>query len=95
MATKEYLAEMRPRYRAARNRVSKTAIVDEICATTSLHRKHVLRALHARVKRKRVHVRKGGRPRVYRWPTLKRAAEVIWLAGNMPCSKRLAAMLPL
>ena len=95
MAKKEYLAKMRPRYRAACDRVSKTAMVDEICATTGWHRKHVLRALSMKVKRKRPLVRRCGRPIVYRWPTLKRAVEVIWLAANMPCSKRLVAMLPL
>lgn len=95
MATKEYLKAMRQRYRVAKSRLSKGRILDEICATCGWHRKHALRALGKRAQRRGAFVRERGRPRLYAQASVQKALEAIWLASNMPCGKRLKAMIPL
>ena len=97
LANVEYLATMARRYRAASSRVEKTQILNEICATCGFHRKHAIRLL-GRDRRGRPATagrRRHGRKSAYSDPKLLRPLKKIWLAANLPCSKRLRAMLPL
>lgn len=93
MAKREYLAAMRRRYRSASRRADKSQILDEICATTGYNRKYAIRAMREPVKPRRA--AKRGRKPVYRDPALLKPLKKIWLSANLPCSKRLNAMIPL
>lgn len=94
MAKREYLDEMRQRYRKARSRREKSQLLDEICATCGFHRKHVLRALRKGAQRPVGQRRRGPAP-TYAGKELVRPLKIIWRAANWPCSKRLKAILPL
>jgi hypothetical protein len=94
MAKREYLDAMRRRYRQATGRKEKTEILDEICATTEYDRKYVLRFLSKGRKRGRPSTgRQRGRWRQY-GPEVLGPLKKIWLTANLPCSKRLKAMIP-
>jgi len=92
----EYVAAVVGRYDQAVGKTEKSKILDEICATTGVHRKHALRLL--RKVRLAAPSKSGkdkrGRKPFYRSPDLLKALRAIWRAGNFPCSKRLKAMLP-
>ena len=94
MAKREYLAAMRRRYRYARGRREKTRFLDEICATTGYDRKYVIRALSGRRKSGRKGRGQRGRKTVY-GTQLVAPLKKIWLTANLPCGKRLKAMIPL
>ncbi|MEM6274429.1 MAG: hypothetical protein AAF735_04235 [Myxococcota bacterium] len=93
MAKREYLTAMRRRYREARCRADKSRILDEICATTGYNRKHAIRSMREPPGRTRS-ATQGRRP-LYRDPVLLKALKAIWMTGNLPCSKRLKAMIPI
>ncbi|MEO1582920.1 MAG: integrase, partial [Pseudomonadota bacterium] len=93
MAKREYLAAMRRRYRCTEKRAEKSRILDEICATTGYDRKHAIRSM-GEPRRRPSSSRPGRRP-IYRDPSLLKALKAIWMTGNLPCSKRLKAMLPI
>lgn len=93
MAKREYLNTMRRRYLVARTRAAKSQLLDEICATTGYDRKYATRQM-ARRRAGRKQRARPGRKSVYRDPRLLRALKLIWRAANLPCSKRLQAMLP-
>jgi hypothetical protein len=95
MAKSEYVSEMYARYRSARSRAEKSHILDEICATCGVHRKHAIRMLALRRRPRDAPTPKRGRRSVYGFPELLRALKKIWLAANLPCAKRLKAMVPL
>ena len=95
-AIQEYVGAIQRRYDAASSRREKSEILDEICRTSGVHRKHALRLLRkARqpVARSGSRQKRGAKKR-YHSPELKRALRTVWKHGNFPCSKRLAAMLP-
>lgn len=95
-AISEYVTAVLGRYDQVPGRKGKSKILDEICATTGIHRKHALRLLRkARLgmPRKAGKNRRGRRP-CYDSPDLLKALRTIWKAGNFPCSSRLEAMLP-
>ena len=86
LATVEYLATMAQRYRAARARPEKSAILTEICATCGFHRKHVIRLLGRRVAPRRL-ARRFGRASSYARAAITEPLTKIWLTANLPCSK--------
>ena len=94
MATVEYLATMAQRYRAARSRREKSGILTEICATCGFHRKHVIRLLGRRGARRRP-AKHSSRGSSYDQAAITKPLTKIWLTANLPCSKRLKAILPL
>ena len=90
---REYLAAIVKRYRAAPRKI-KTAILDEFCSTCGYHRKHALRLLRAfRRFTQKVPAKRGRRP-VYDAESLLIPLKRIWIAANLPCSKRLKAIIP-
>ncbi|MEO0592532.1 MAG: integrase [Myxococcota bacterium] len=93
MAKREYLTAMRRRYRKAGGRADKSRILDEICATTGYNRKHAIRSMREPPRQTRSATR--GRRPLYRDPVLLKALKAIWMTGNLPCSKRLKAMIPI
>ena len=93
-AQKEYTEIMHLRYKNA-TRKEKSNILDEYCATCQCHRKHGIRKLRGFKRFTKPKPRKRGRRAIYHKPDITTALKTIWLAANLPCSKRLKAILPL
>ncbi|MEM6731870.1 MAG: integrase [Myxococcota bacterium] len=83
---------MRRRYRLASKRSEKSGILDEICATTGYDRKYAIRAMRPPTGAKG-RAKRGRKPR-YRDPAVLKPLKKIWVTANLPCSKRLKAMIP-
>jgi len=91
---KEYLAAIYTRYKAG-TRKQKKLILDEFCAACGYHRKHAIRLLKKFRRFSKPKHKKKGRAPVYQTEDLLMPLKRIWLAANLPCSKRLKAVLPL
>src|SRR3989338_8715777 len=93
-AKMECLESVYLRYKRA-SRKDKTLILNEFCATCGYHRKHAIR-LFKRYKRfTKPKPKRRGAPSVYNKPSITEPLKRIWLAANMPCSKRLKAIIPI
>lgn len=90
----EYTEAVHRRYKEA-TRKEKTLILDEYCATCRCHRKHAIRVLRNFKRFTKPKGQKRGRPSRYNHETITGPLKAIWLAANLPCSKRLEALLPL
>ena len=86
-AIKEYLADLRPRYRAA-TRKAKGVILDEFCKTTGYHRGSAKRALNRDPNQKGK--KRLGRPPVYQGGEFMSALLLVWEASGFICGKYLA-----
>jgi len=91
---KEYTELTHLRYKKA-SHSEKTKILDEYCATCGCHRKHAIRVLRGFKRFTKPRAKKRGKPIVYHKEKLLDPLKRIWLAANLPCSKRLAAIMPL
>ena len=91
---KEYTERTHLRYKKASRR-GKTKILDEYCATCGCHRKHAIRVLRGFKRFTKPRAKKKGKPTVYHKEKILKPLKEIWLAANLPCSKRLTAILPL
>ncbi len=91
---KEYIETIFLRYRNA-SRNEKILILDEFCATLGYHRKHAIRVLHKFKRFQKPKNKKRGRAPIYSHPSILKPLKKIWLAANLPCSKRLKIILPL
>ena len=93
-STKEYLRIVQRRYKNA-SKKEKSTILNEVCQNLGYHRKHAIRVLHAfRYFTKPKPKRKGRKSR-YNKPSIIKPLKKIWLCANLPCSKRLKAIIPL
>lgn len=93
-AKREYINELRARYRAAR-KLEQGSILDEMEKVTTYHRKYLIRALNRRVESsssKRTPT--VGRPSLYDAPELTAFLKYLWHATNQACGKRLKSILP-
>ena len=91
---REYLAAIVKRYRTA-SRSIKTIILNEFCSTCGYHRKHALRLIRTfRRFTNKTQTKRGRRP-VYDPELLRIPLTRIWKAANLPCSKRLKAIIAL
>jgi hypothetical protein len=91
---KEYTELTSLRYKKA-SRKLKSAILDEFCATCQCHRKHAIRLLRGFRRFIKPKFRKRGRTPLYPKDSILKPLKHIWLAANLPCSKRLKVILPL
>ena len=91
---REYREAVHLRYKNA-TRQEKTAILDEFCATCECHRKHAIRVLKGFKRFTKPKTKKRGKPPVYQNEAILNPLKKIWLAANLPCSKRLKVMLPI
>ena len=91
---KEYIEAIFLRYKKASPK-EKTLILNEFCATCGYHRKHAIRVLRRFKRFTQPQPKKRGRSPLYRPDLLLKPLKQIWLAANLPCSKRLKALLPL
>ncbi|MCX8119208.1 MAG: integrase, partial [Desulfobacterota bacterium] len=90
----EYLETIYLRYNKA-TRKEKTLILNEFCINCGYHRKHAIRLLKKFKRFTKPKTKKRGKPPTYHPPTLLEPLKKIWLSANLPCSKRLKAILPL
>lgn len=93
-AKREYQEAVYLRYKNASHR-EKTIILDEFCATLGCHRKHAIRVLKGFKRFTKPKAKKRGKPPVYKKEEIRQPLKDIWHGANMPCSKRLNAILPL
>ena len=99
-STKEYINEMRPRYRGA-GKVEQTKLLDEIVKVSSFNRKYLIRVLNKKPPPKYPSAlyggaeKKAGRPKEYHTPEILAFLLRVWHASNQACSKRLKAVLHL
>src|SRR5512147_1450051 len=91
---REYLAAIVKRYRAA-SRSVKTVILNEYCSTCGYHRKHAIRLIRTFRRFTIKTPAKRGRRTVYDPELLRIPLTRIWKAANLPCSKRLKAIIAL
>ena len=90
---KEYLKAIFLRYKKAALK-EKTIILNEFCQNCNYHRKHAIRLLKNFKRFRKPKQKRPGRPSIYMAALIK-PLEKIWLTANLPCSKRLKAILPL
>ena len=93
-AKREYRETIHLRYKNA-SRHEKTTILDEFCATCGCHRKHAIRVLRGSKRFTKPKPKKRGKPPVYQKEAIINPLKEIWLAANLPCSKRLKVILPI
>jgi hypothetical protein len=91
---REYKETIFIRYKNA-SRQEKKQILDEFCATLHYHRKHAIRLLRAFKRFQKPKNKKPGRAPTYNQETILKPLKKIWKAANLPCSKRLKAIIPL
>lgn len=91
---RECLEAIHGRYKRA-SRKEKASILDEFCATTGHHRKHAIRLLGRFRRYTKPTQKKQGRPSSYGKGEILTPLRRIWLHANLPCSRRLKAVLPL
>jgi hypothetical protein len=91
---REYLEAIYLRYRRG-SRKNKAIILDEFCAACGYHRKHAIRLLRKFTRFIKPKENKRGRTPLYNKEAIVKPLKKIWLSANLPCSKRLKAVLPL
>lgn len=91
---RDYQEAIHLRYKHA-SRHEKSIILTEFCATCGYHRKHAIRVLRRFKRFTKPKVKKRGKPPVYKSEAIIKPLKEIWLAANLPCSKRLKPMLPI
>jgi hypothetical protein len=91
---REYLEAIYLRYRRA-SKGKKKVILDEFCAACGYHRKHAIRLLKKFRRFIKPKGKKKGRRPLYNKEAILKPLKRIWLSANLPCSKRLKAVLPL
>ena len=91
----EYLNAIRPRYKKA-TKHQKKQILDEFCHTCNYNRKYAIRLLNMKQpSRIRANLSKRGRKKQYDHPIILDVLWDLWITTNLPCSKRLRAIIPL
>jgi hypothetical protein len=91
---REYVEAVFLRYKQA-SKIDKGHILDEFCATCGYHRKYAIRLLRKFKRFTRPKPRRRGPKPVYHSEAILKPLKKIWLTANLPCSKRLKALLPL
>jgi len=94
ISKKEYLEAIKTRFKNA-SKKEKTVILNEFCFTCGYHRKHAIRLLKNHKRFTKPKPKKRGKPPVYDNPSVIEPLKKIWLTSNLPCSKRLKAILPI
>jgi len=91
---REYIEAVHRRYKDA-SRSERTIMLNELCATCGYHRKYAIRLLKGFKRFTKHKPRKRGKPSFYNREEILTPIKRIWLEANLPCSKRLKAILPL
>src|SRR5512143_2407348 len=93
-ARMEYLEAIYLRYKKASFK-EKTMILNEFCLNCRYHRKHAIRVLNHFKRHTKPKPKKRGKHSIYHKTSILKPLKRIWLAANLPCSKRLKVILPL
>jgi hypothetical protein len=93
-ARMEYLESIYLRYKRA-SKKEKSIILNEYCLNCSYHRKHAIRRLNAYRRFTKSKPKRRGKPTRYNKASIMEPLKRIWIEANLPCSKRLKAILPL
>jgi len=91
---REYIETIFLRYKKASPK-EKTLILNELCATCGFHRKHAIRVLRRFKRFTQRQPKKRGRTPLYQPDLLLKPLRLLWPTANLPCPKRLKALLPL
>lgn len=91
-AKMECLESVYLRYKRV-SRKEKTLILNEFCATCGYHRKHAIRLLNNFKRFTKPKPKRRGAPSIYNKPSITGPLKRIWLAANLPCSKRLKVII--
>jgi len=91
---RECVEAVHRRYKNA-SRSERKIILNELCATCGYNRKYAIRLLRGFKRFTKPKPRKRGKPAVYQKEEILVPLRRIWLEANLPCSKRLKAILPL
>lgn len=91
---REYVEAIFLRYKRT-SRKMKSIILNEFCAACGYHRKYAIRLLRKFKRFTKPKKKKRGRKPVYDKEAVLLPLKCIWLTSNLPCSKRLKAILPL
>jgi len=92
---REYLDSIRHRYRKS-SKNEKEKMLDEFCSVCGYNRKYAIRILNQKSTPKSAwEMRKRGPKKKYDHPDILEVLSKIWVATNLPCSKRLKAIIPL
>jgi hypothetical protein len=94
VSKREYIEAVFRRYKYAKRQEKKT-ILDELCANCGFHRKHAVRVLRNWKQFTKPKKKRPGRRSTYNSAEIVVPLKKIWLAANLPCSKRLKSLLPL
>lgn len=93
---KEYLKTLRLRYEKATSKAKKSEILDELCANLNFNRKYAIRRLgNFKILRRPKNKHKPGPKSKYQELEFLNVLKEIWMTANLPCSKRLKAILPI
>lgn len=90
-AKQEYMQAILERYKEA-SKKEKSVILDELCQVCGYHRKWAIEKINTYNSKRRK--KRPGKPTVYNHHNLLNPLKKIWIAANMPCSKRLKALIP-
>jgi len=91
----EYLQLVRFRYHGA-TKGQKQAMLDELCAVCGYNRKYAIRLLNAKQSSSgKTKLARRGRKKVYDDPLIEQVLRDLWIKTNLPCAKRLVAIIPL
>ena len=92
-AKKEYTEVIRSRYRKA-GKKEKHLILNEFCNVCHYNRKYAIRLLNSKPPPLgKTNLAKRGRKKIYDHPLILEVIRHIWVATNLPCSKRLKVIL--
>jgi len=92
MVKREYFHAIYKRYKYAVKH-HKSKILDEFCQVCGYNRKYAIDKLNNRKPGRPKN--KPGKPSVYNIPVIVEPLKKVWLTANLPCSKRLVAILPM
>lgn len=93
-ARREYLREIKPRYKKA-DKLEKNKILNEFCKICGYNRKYAICLLNKKEKKKAEIKKKAGRKQNYNNPVIIHFLKIMLKATNLICSKRLVPIIPL
>lgn len=92
----EYITKIKPRYKKA-GKLEKGIIIKEVCTICEYNRKYAIRLLNQTDSSPLVQSisKKRGPKSKYSHPTIIQILQYLWKVTNLPCSKRLKAIIPI
>lgn len=90
----EYLNQIKDRYNRS-TKQEKTKILDEFCTVCDYNRKYAIQLLNATTNKRSNSQSKRGAKKQYNHPVILEVLIYLWTKTNLPCSKRLKAIIPI